>query len=255
MTGMATSQPLPSSQDLEGLARAAFVNSRQQLASAELLLERAHWPVAHALATLALEEVGKAFLCIFSSASPEIFRDFFWKVFVSHTIKLQIAHFALAPMAAGTSEQPAPDVAQAIMGFGQLARDNHSMKMRGLYVDYTDEAVLDPAEVTEQDAQSMVTLARAALDHLAPATTDEGLDPEFRAILDAGAAYFTGLFESPDTDLEQLLQQLWDQVVAGAVEPPPWNPPDMLPGAARDTALLAYETTKTTTPARPAGTA
>src|SRR5690349_4865770 len=49
------------------LAHAAFVNSQQQLASAELLLEHGYWPVAHALATLALEEIGKSFLCIFAS--------------------------------------------------------------------------------------------------------------------------------------------------------------------------------------------
>ena len=201
VTGMATSQPLPSSQDLEALAHAAIVNSRQQLATAELLLENGHWPVAHALSTLALEEVGKAFLCIFTSTSPEIFRDFFWKVFVSHTIKLQLAHAALAPMAAGTAAQPSSDPVQAIMAFGQMAKNNHSTKMRGLYVDYTDGAILDPADVTEQDAQTMVAHARAALDHLASATTDKGLDPELRAILVAGADHFTSLFNSPDTDL------------------------------------------------------
>lgn len=235
---MATSQPLPSSQDLEALAHAAFVNSRQQLATAELLLEHGHWPVAHALSTLALEEVGKAFLCIFTSTSPEIFRDFFWKVFVSHTIKLQIAHAALAPMAAGTAAQPSSDPVQAILAFGQMAKNNHSTKMRGLYVDYTDGVILDPADVTEQDAQTMVAHARAALDHLASATTDKGLDPELRALLVAGADHITNLFNSPDTDLEELMQQVWDQVVAGAVEPPPWIPPDMLPDLGRHNAPL-----------------
>lgn len=245
MTGMATTQLLPDRQELETLAHAAFMNSRHQLASAELLLERAHWPVAHALATLALEEIGKSFLCMFASTNPEPFRAVFWKVFVSHTIKLQIAHVALAPMAAGAASQRAHE---AILAFSQMAKADHATKMRGLYVDYADGVVLDPADVTEQDAQSMVALACVALDYLAPATTDEGLDPELRAILTASAAYFAGLVDSPDTDLEDLLQQLWDEVVAGGIKPPSWIPLDLLPESGSTHSMRSHAATSPTTP-------
>lgn len=67
----------------------------------------------------------------------------------------------------------------------------------------------------------------------------------------AGADHFTSLFESPDTDLEELLQQVWDQVVAGAVERPPWIPADMLPDLGRNNSLLPHGTISTTAPVTP----
>lgn len=128
---MGSTQPLPNRQDLEVLAHAAFVNSRQLLATAELLLENDRWPVAHALATLALEEIGKSFLRIFASTNPEPFRADFREAFVSRTTKIQIAHVIQAPMTAAATSA-SRSFFQAIESSGQTAKADHSMKMRGM---------------------------------------------------------------------------------------------------------------------------
>ncbi|MGH3538754.1 MAG: AbiV family abortive infection protein [Pseudonocardiaceae bacterium] len=228
---MATSQPLPGSRELEALAHAAFTNSQRLLTNAELLLDNGSWPVAHALATLALEEVGKSFLCIFASANPEPFREDFWTAFRSHTVKIQMAHVVLAPLADTTRPRP---FFQAIEAFGQAAKADHSTKMRGLYADYQDGTVLNPGDVTEQDARGMVVHARDGLDLLTPFTTDDGLDPEFTTFLAAQSAHLMTLFTSPDGDRDALVQQLWDTILAGEAEPPSWVLSNMLPDPGDD---------------------
>ncbi len=184
-----------------------------------------HWPVAHALATLALEEIGKAFLCVFAAATPESFRADFWNAFVSHTTKIQVAHVALAPLfAAGTASQ---SVVQAIEEFGLTAKAGQSAKLRGLYVDYANGTVLNPADVTERDARSVATHVRAAFDALTPVIDDDRLNPDFTAFLATCFTHLGRLIDAPDTDHEVLIQQLWDEVVAGGFNPPWWLPPEL----------------------------
>lgn len=80
--------------DLEPLVRllqACLHNAGDLLTDACLLLEADRAPRAHALATLAFEETGKAFICILALLpGPELFfgsRGYdFWAAWNSHTI-------------------------------------------------------------------------------------------------------------------------------------------------------------------------
>lgn len=227
LTVMAARPPLPNSHELAALAHAAFASSQRLLANAELLLDNGNWPTAHALATLALEEVGKAFLCIFASTNPEPFRAEFWTAFKSHAVKIQMAYVLLAPLAA-TDEMRARPFFQAIEEFGQAAKADHTRKMRGLYVDYDDGTILDPSDITEPDARSMVTRARDALD-LTPSTIDGRLDPEYTTFLTAQSAHLMTVFDDPGTDKDAFAQQIWDAILADDPEPPAWLLPHLLP--------------------------
>lgn len=57
-------RPVPPRHDLVTLLQACLHNAGDLLTDARLLLEAGQAPRAHALATLAFEETGKAFICI-----------------------------------------------------------------------------------------------------------------------------------------------------------------------------------------------
>jgi len=103
-------QPIPDRDKLDKLARRALTHARTKLASAEVLLATGDWPTAHATATLAFEEVGKAMLCLVSMATPERERvnDWFWPAFNNHRPKLTIARFVLDIIIARFSAEPTP---------------------------------------------------------------------------------------------------------------------------------------------------
>ncbi len=103
---MPKSGPVPDQEDLIKLAHAALVHARSLGADAELLLEHGRWPTAHAMATLAFEEVGKSWLCLSGMSAPEQARvgNWFWPLFNDHKAKLVSARYILALMtAAGTA--------------------------------------------------------------------------------------------------------------------------------------------------------
>jgi AbiV family abortive infection protein len=66
-----STRPVPPRDDLLKLIRASAFNARDLLTAARLLLGAGSSPQAHALATLAFEEVGKANLCILMLCLPE----------------------------------------------------------------------------------------------------------------------------------------------------------------------------------------
>ena len=88
--------PIPLLNDLAKLTQAALFNARDLLGDARKLADAGSWPRAHALAVLALEETGKAGICVqamgpLNQRTPEEF----WKAFKSHEEKLEIARGVL----------------------------------------------------------------------------------------------------------------------------------------------------------------
>jgi hypothetical protein len=135
------------------------------------------------------------------------FRADFWKGFKSHIAKIQTAYVALAPLAATDALRSQPFL-RTVEQFGRAAQADHATKLRGLYADYQDRAVVDPAEVTEHDARNLVAHARDGLDLLAPLVSDGAFDPEFTMFLTAQSAHFMTLFDDPNADGEAIGQQL-----------------------------------------------
>jgi AbiV family abortive infection protein len=88
-------RPLPPRDDLVRLIQASAFNARDLLADARVLSDAGSSPRAHALATLAFEEVGKANLCILVIMPPGfISAAEFWDSWLSHSHKLRWARLA-----------------------------------------------------------------------------------------------------------------------------------------------------------------
>lgn len=229
MRCMAKSGPIPSHQKLAALGQASLVHAREQLADAELLLEHGRWPLAHAVATLALEEVGKAHLCFTCMTMPEQFRagNWFWPAFNSHTAKLMIAQFIFQMFA--QTQTPPPPLLEAIAELGSLAGSDHATKMRGLYVDYQDEVVLDPADITEQTARRMVSNVSTCLAFMVP-LDDSGQVSELAEFTQAWSTMLAENLDSVTATLEAdpdtLIRNLWDALHGDATQ----NLSELLPG-------------------------
>ena len=69
--------PIPSPGQLRQLADASQANAVSLAADARLLLDAGRFPRAHALATLALEELGKRTLCLEMLAGKLTEREFY----------------------------------------------------------------------------------------------------------------------------------------------------------------------------------
>ena len=152
--------PVPPPEDLLRLAEAALANAGDLLADARLLAEAGSFPRAHALATLACEELGKAEHCIcftWLPCTPKIF----WDGFVNHTKKLYSAqgHLALK------TGEPIGSNHLFNERVHHESRSAHGRKMRGLYVDYSDGALQLPGEITEQETRQRIDVAQMVLDH------------------------------------------------------------------------------------------
>ncbi|MFE2487194.1 AbiV family abortive infection protein [Streptomyces mirabilis] len=152
------------------LAAAAFTNARALLTSAQALLDERQWPTAFSVAALALEEVGKASLCMTTLVMPpavrEEFRPAFAKAFTDHQAKAEFAHLVLGMVA---DEMPA-SLEQLLDDVVASARRTNAVKFRGLYVDYTDTgALLKPDSVGESEARWMVTTVTSTLAASGPA--------------------------------------------------------------------------------------
>jgi len=226
---MARSGPIPHHQELAALGQASLVHAREQLADAVLLLEHGRWPLAHAVATLALEEVGKAHLCFTCMTIPEQFRtgDWFWPAFNSHTAKLTIAQFILQMFA--QTQAPPPPLLEAIAELGTLAGSDHAAKMRGLYVDYQDGVVLDPADITEQTARHMVSNVSTCLAFMSPLDHSDQVS-EFAEFMQAWstmiAEHMDSVTSTLEADPDTFIRRLWDALHGDAPE----NISELLPG-------------------------
>ncbi|WP_433860202.1 AbiV family abortive infection protein [Streptomyces kronopolitis] len=152
------------------IASASFTNARALLASAQAVLNGHQWPTSFAIGALALEEIGKAALCmtllIMSPTEREEFRPDFEKAFTNHQAKAMFAHLVLAMTA---EEVPASleELAEAVI---TSARRTNAVKFRGLYVDYTNTgALLKPDTIDEAAARWMVATVTTALAEAEPA--------------------------------------------------------------------------------------
>ena len=153
-------RPIPPRDDLLALVQAAKVNAGDLISDAELLADAGRFPRAHALATLAHEEIGKAQLCLLALMLPEIRPEEFWDAFISHTGKLARVT-AFGKLTSPESIGPVAEYVKIVKGQSSSA---HRQKLRGLYVDYKRGRVLPPSQVSEKAARSQIRSAREALD-------------------------------------------------------------------------------------------
>ncbi len=158
-------RPLPDFDDLVTLIQACVRNAEDLLADARQLLEADRAPRAHALATLAFEEIGKAFICVLALI-PGPTRFFglksegdFWKAWNSHLDKLAWARSYLSMLA----QDPAAPIAEIVCRLAAITDADHLRKMRGLYVDYSDGTVLLPTDVTAGEAAELAQMSRPFL--------------------------------------------------------------------------------------------
>ena len=153
--------PIPLLPDLARLTQAALFNARELLADARKLADAGSWPRAHALAVLALEETGKAGICVQAMApleqrAPEAF----WKAFKSHEDKLEIARGVLEILI----REPVGPIVETFERLGHAAKSGHVRKMGGLYVGYDNGRIATPDDISATEAQTMIADAQLVLD-------------------------------------------------------------------------------------------
>jgi AbiV family abortive infection protein len=159
-------RPVPSHDDLVTLLQACLDNAGDLLADARLLLDADRAPRAHALATLAFEEIGKACICLLALLPmPEPFFGFrgaddFWAAWNSHTDKLAWARGFLTLL----MSEPTGPAQEAAVRVIDAAGADHLRKMRGLYVDYLAGTVLLPENITATEARELTADVQAVLD-------------------------------------------------------------------------------------------
>ncbi|MEV5957503.1 AbiV family abortive infection protein [Streptomyces sp. NPDC051987] len=209
------------------LAAAAFKNARALHTSAQAVLDAYQWPAAFSFAALALEEVGKAALCMMTLSMPptvrEEFRLDFEKAFTHHQIKAEFAHLVMAM----TGDDVPASIEQLLNDVVAAARRTNAVKFRGLYVDYTDTGtLLQPEDVSESEARWMVATVTTALAE-ARAAEDAVAEPDvfldfIRQWQDSVDLEALGAFveASPDQFLAQVRAMVRDEV----------SPPDLLLG-------------------------
>jgi AbiV family abortive infection protein len=148
--------PVPSDDDLLAIIRAAQENAKDLVSDAQLLADNSRYPRAYALATLAVEEMSKAELCLCAMVSPQMSPEKFWTTFRSHEGKLVTFHHIaeyLRPEAIGA----VPDHYKRMVGG---SRSTQNQKERALYVEYRRGKVLAPGEIGQRAARAQIRAAR-----------------------------------------------------------------------------------------------
>jgi AbiV family abortive infection protein len=192
-----TDKAIPDDESLAALMHASLLNARNLVAASEILLEHRHWPRAYGIATLALEEIGKASLCM----TTMIFRYMmakpsdFWNMFYGHISKIQLGHVMLTIVAAIQNEAKPSDVAEAFGGLERIARTHNATKMRGLYVDHENGTLLEPTDVSEEEARHVVSGVRTYLDH-GVLSLDNAPGRDFISYMQDQARQFQGHYDS-----------------------------------------------------------
>jgi AbiV family abortive infection protein len=154
--------PIPLNDDLLKLVQAALSNARDLLTDARRLADAGSFPRAHALATLAFEEQGKSQLCTLVLAlrsTVEIDPAVFWEDFKDHKMKLgRVLSFDGLFL----NELPG-SVAEYLKEHASEPYDTHQRKLRGMYVDYQDGALLLPSDITEQETRELIDRVASSL--------------------------------------------------------------------------------------------
>jgi AbiV family abortive infection protein len=191
---------LPPQADLITLSRAALFNARDLLGAARLLSGEGSVSQAHALAVLALEEIGKSHLCVLAlipggPLGPEAF----WGAWRDHEAKLRWAQGFLAAML----HDPGPDVIALYKRLASSSRDTHIRRLSGLYVDYQDTEVITPAVITTEETVELIAAVDESLGFLLAAWGDDGV-----------VERFTAIFRDRRDDLGALMLQINEAVAA-----------------------------------------
>lgn len=216
---------LPQFDELVTLTQACVRNASDLLADARMLLAAERAPRSHALATLAFEEIGKAFICVLAVAPvPEPFFGFrgegdFWVAWNSHTDKLTWARGFLSLLV----REPGVRVTEAVGRLVDSTRADHLRKMRGLYVDYSDGSVLVPSEVTVAEAAQLASDVQAVLDLAEQVWCRDDMRERLREVCEVHPDEFRDLMArasealvaNPDTAVGVVRQMLQDGLRAG----------------------------------------
>jgi len=166
---MAATRQLPPQHDLAHLTQAALFNARDLLADARTLAAAGNWPRAHALAVLSLEEVGKAGICTISLGVPGLLDPAeFWKSFYQHPAKLLWATGLLQVVI----REPGSPVVQLYEQLADESKAEHLRKLRGLYVDYESGRILIPADISADEARTVIDAVQELLDFQMAAWAD-----------------------------------------------------------------------------------
>jgi AbiV family abortive infection protein len=147
-----TCPPIPPRDDLLALYSATEENALALITDAETLVEAGRFPRAYALATLALEELGKGHLCLLAVVWPEIPPEEFWDDFRDHKGKLARAY----DYDAFRRPEPYGTMTQHESKKKKFSSLGQSRKLNGLYVDYKRGKILRPSRITERIAREHV---------------------------------------------------------------------------------------------------
>jgi AbiV family abortive infection protein len=151
---------IPPAEDLLALFLAAVSNARGLLADADFLMDAGSAPRAHALAVFAAEELGKAKLCMIAFAVPGgADAKVFWDEFYTHETKL-LRELGVQDL---LLQEGVASMMEAISRLPSESQATHKRRVRGLFVDYRDGAILLPDEVSEQEARQVINDVRASL--------------------------------------------------------------------------------------------
>lgn len=170
-----TAPNLPDDYVRAALGRAAIGNADRLIQDAAALLESGSAPTAHSLAVLGLEEVGKAIACTLTDLDDDttLTRQKFLGELRSHNAKLQrlrnfvdLLNAFIGFVASGGHITGMGESKETYAGrLKQAAQNDHVRKLRGFYVDLSDDdRVETPADVTDDEAREMISLATATAE-------------------------------------------------------------------------------------------
>jgi AbiV family abortive infection protein len=150
------------------LRDAAAKNAMSLTHDAQLLLLGSRWAGAYALATLAVEEAGKAWLCHGQLCGIHGVNR---KILDNHVGKAIAAREMLAMLTEASKREI--NINEVFDEHHDYAADDaHLLRKLGLYVDLTDVGIAGgPDSVKEEDARASVTLA-VQTSRAAAAVTD-----------------------------------------------------------------------------------
>lgn len=238
---MPEQRPLPPTDDLLALVQASLRNAAALLEDARTLLGAESAARAHALATLALEEIGKSHLCLLAllpiPKSAIIYgtrsKSDFWAAWQGHTDKLE--------WALGFLRLLLEDSGPAFQVFARVrtsAQAEHLRKLRGFYVDYDGRSILEPTEITETDAHEMIAMADRSLSVASGAFLSDGAIERAREALVQHGGELTSFIEEASeavqADMDTALVQVRETIgpaLQGAALPGSGEPAGVRPPA------------------------